>query len=70
MVSFLLVIAYLELIGKTAHLSYQAPAGPMLLAQIFDAPGSSAGRKNLARAVCLLRNVTAKRKAAGEAEET
>ena len=41
-----------------------------LLAQIFDAPGSSAGRKNLARAVCLLRNVTAKRKAAGEAEET
>ena len=41
-----------------------------LLAQIFDAPGSPAGRKNLARAVCLLRNVRARRKAAGEAEET
>ena len=31
-----------------------------LLAQIFD--GSATGRKNLARAVCLLRNVRAKRK--------
>ena len=41
-----------------------------LLAHIFDAPGSPGGRRNLARAVCLLRNVRAKRKAAGEVEET
>ena len=40
-----------------------------LLAQIFDAQGSQAGRRNLARAVCLLRNVTARRKAAVEEEE-
>ena len=40
-----------------------------LLAQIFDATGSSAGRRNLARAICHLRNVRAKRKSAGDAEE-